>query len=891
MRPRRRPLAGGSVPALVPAILLLTVSGLLALPVGTAAGTAGRPSDGSTNPLLPSPSSRPSAARVADVAAVVAPVPSGPAVAAPRPAALSLVGSVLSTLSVGSNPLGVVANPTNGLVYVADYDSDQLTILNGTDIVSTIGVPTNPTGGVYDPSTGDIDVSSYGADVVTFVSGTQTLSQVTVGTNPYPGVYDAADGDVYVPNYGSDNVTLISGTSVVGSIALSTGQGPDFAAYDSANQDVYVADYTSGTVSILSGTKLVSTIHVGVEPGDLAFDPDNSEVYVPNVGSGNYSVISGASVVANPSLGYNVWAAAYDGDNHDIYLGAYGASNVTAISGTTVEGALTVGLDPLAEAFEPTDGAMYVASSDTDTVSIVGTGLIIGPVVATPARVPSNSSDLGESFDLGAPLIANTSWHYTYAVNDSDPGVGCTSPSLTLTGPADSLGNGHLNVTCLPSAAGSYTVRLILNATGRITVATPINFVVNPKFALAAPVANQGHRRGVSATDVTVKITWNLSATGGTGTYTAYDWTGFPTGSCSGTAGPTPVCAFTKTGAFGVQVTVTDSDGSNATSPSLAFSVVGLPAVSTPLANRSTSDVGQSTGFTTTASGGSGGYTYHWSGVPSSCATTTVPSLDCAPTKNGSFSVSVSVNDTNGGSSPVSQAVDIFVFTDPVIEPPVATPAKVSEDENFAVSINVTGGPPGDDHLMWQGLPAGACSFQPPENETGTCRTDQPGTYNVYVIVVDADDYTLFSKTTAITVTGSLPNGNTGNGSTSSGTLFGLPSGDAFALIGLLLIVVVVAIVALAMRSRSGPGRDGEEPTEEFDEGAGGESAVEGEEAAEGEEEPLPEGDGEAEEGEYDEEAPAEDGYEGDENYEDGADGEPYDDGAEDAPADEGDAA
>ncbi len=808
---------------------------------------------------------------------------------APGPDASGNIGQVLTTISVGPDPLGVTADPSTGDVYVSNYDSNTVSILRGTSVIATVGVPTEPVGGVYDPASGDVLISCWDG-VVTSISGTTVGASVSVGADPYAGAYDAQDGETYIPNYGSANVTILPGTGAATSVSLGKGTGPVAAVYDPSDEDVYVADDQASEVSVLYGSTLVATIPVGTYPGGLAYDAANQEVYVANSGSQNFTVIDGTSVAGNYALPEPVWWAAYDSEDQDVYFtGFEGSDNITAVSGTSVLGSLEVGTNPLGADFEPTNGVLYVSSSTFGEVAVVSTGLFLGPASISPNGVPANTTDLGETFYLDAPVNGNTTWSYQGWANVSSPGLDCQAGAINVTSFGGGLGTGEFNATCTPFATGNYTVDVTVNATGRISVVTAIDISVNPRLVMGLPVASYGKRSNLSSTDVGVHIGWNLSVSGGSGEYSTISWVGFPIGSCAGEDTSAPACTFTSPTSFSVSVSVTDTDGESAQSGSRSFSIVPLPTVETPLSNRSASDVGQLTGFNTTAMGGSGGYTYHWVGVPLGCASTLVPTLSCAPTAPGIFSVSVYVNDTNGGDSATSSPVFIDVFSDPNVPPPVATPAKVSTGEEFTVSINITGGP-GDDILTWYGLPSGgACYYINPTTSVEYCTTSVAGTYEIRVDCTDANGFTTVSPTLAVVVEQGVVNVGHGNNSGNGNTFLGLPAAEGYTVLALGIIVLVSIVAALAYRAGSRPPEGASEDEVGPDDGGRPPADTPSEEEAAPEEEletaeegnlsPVDGGEAEADEG-AGEEPLGEDG----EPEPAADDGEGTDDGASDQP-------
>src|SRR5438874_1051907 len=101
-------------------------------------------------------------------------------------------------------------------------------------------------------------VADYGSNNVSVIDGTTVGATVPVGTLPGALAYDGGNGFVYVANFGSyyyssSNVSVISGTVVVATVPV--GNCPDGVAYDSGNGYLYVSNYCSGTVSVISAVE------------------------------------------------------------------------------------------------------------------------------------------------------------------------------------------------------------------------------------------------------------------------------------------------------------------------------------------------------------------------------------------------------------------------------------------------------------------------------------------------------------------------------------------------------------------------------------------------------------------------------------------------------------
>jgi hypothetical protein len=247
------------------------------------------------------------------------------------------------------------------------------------------------------------------------------------------------------------------------------------------------------------------------------------------------------------------------------------------------------------------------------------------------------------------------------------------------------------------------------------------------------------------STDVGQAATFSVSASGGTSGY-KYAWSGLPSG-CASADHPTIVCTTTVDGSFGITVTASDSYGTSRTTPVLSFTVYPDPSVATPTAvpGSGGADVGQVVGFSTSASGGSGGYSFVWIGLPG-CVSSDLSSISCATSLPGSFSVQVFVTDSNGFGV-VSQSLSYEVLPDPTVQAPVLSQAALDVGQTVNLSVSPTGGS-GMYTYLWNHLPA-AC--------IGTaaivaCSPSAAGLSNVSVTVRDSNGFTVTSRETTIMV-------------------------------------------------------------------------------------------------------------------------------------------
>lgn len=283
--------------------------------------------------------------------------------------------SVVGTIEVGANPQSAIVDLSDDYVYVSNTGSANVSVVRGTALVATIAVGSTPKLGAVDLSNGYVYVPNYGSGNVSVVNSTHVVASVPVGTNPIAAIYDNGDGYVYVVNQGSANVSVINGTSIVASIRV--GSAPEFPAFDPQNGNVYVPNYASNNVTVIHGTHAVSWLPAGGYPNSALYDAANGLVYVVNLNTDNLSVINDTITVGNVTVGSGPGVgpqfATYSTDNGYLYVPTL--KNVSVVQDLTLLGYRPAGSGTAQATFDPKNGCVYVANSayTSNTVTVLST--------------------------------------------------------------------------------------------------------------------------------------------------------------------------------------------------------------------------------------------------------------------------------------------------------------------------------------------------------------------------------------------------------------------------------------------------------------------------------------------------------------------------------------
>src|SRR3989441_2000187 len=198
------------------------------------------------------------------------------------------------------------------------------------------------------------------------------------------------------------------------------------------------------------------------------------------------------------------------------------------------------------------------------------------------------------------------------------------------------------------TAAGTFSVTVTATDANGVAVTSPAQNVV-----VAARLSAAAFTFTPSSPEAAVNVQFTATTTGGVGPFT-FSWNFGDT--ATGTGNPVSH-SYTAAGTFRVTVTATDANGVSVTSP--ARNVIVAPRLSaaaftfTP----STPEAGSPVQFTASTTGGVGPFTFSWSFGDTTTGTGSPVSHSYAAA--GTFSVSVTATDANGGSvtSPVQKVV------------------------------------------------------------------------------------------------------------------------------------------------------------------------------------------------------------------------------------------
>jgi hypothetical protein len=209
-------------------------------------------------------------------------------------------------------------------------------------------------------------------------------------------------------------------------------------------------------------------------------------------------------------------------------------------------------------------------------------------------------------------------------------------------------------LSCTPNEAGNFSISVeVTDVNGGWTRAM-FEYEILTEPSAGTPRASR------EAMDVGQNVTFSSTATGGTGSYTSYEWTGLPATGCGDGQGSIVTCRVPSAGLLSVSVRITDTNGGTSpASPPVSVLVAPSPTIAELNVSPTPVPAGTSMIMIVVPEGGSLPYSYAYSGLPAGCAPQNTDILNCAPTLPGLYTVGVRVTDSAGESALANLSVRV----------------------------------------------------------------------------------------------------------------------------------------------------------------------------------------------------------------------------------------
>ncbi|MCX4509362.1 serine/threonine-protein kinase [Streptomyces sp. NBC_01619] len=291
----------------------------------------------------------------------------------------------LSSIQVGNSPSGVALSPDGRRVYVTNFSSDSVSVIDtatNRTVDDPIPVGNSPSGVAVSPDGRRVYVTNNDSASVSVIDATKNRTMgnpIPVGDTP-EGVAVSRDGRVYVANGKSDSVSVIDPVTnrTVGN-PIRVGRFPAGVAVSPNGRRVYVTSMKPASVTVIdtaTNRTVGSPIPVEKRPTGVAVSPDGRRVYVTNFSSDSVSVIDTATnrTVGSPlPVEKRPTGVAVSPDGHQVYVTNGKSDSVSEIDPATnlIVDTIPVGISPEGVAVSTAERQVYVTNKGSDSVSVI----------------------------------------------------------------------------------------------------------------------------------------------------------------------------------------------------------------------------------------------------------------------------------------------------------------------------------------------------------------------------------------------------------------------------------------------------------------------------------------------------------------------------------------
>jgi YVTN family beta-propeller protein len=447
--------------------------------------------------------------------------------------------TAVATVPVGSNPRSIAVNPITNVIYVANSQSNNVTIIDGkTDQAATVAVGSVPSFVAVNPVTNKIYVANSGDNTVTVLDGaTNNTITVSAGTSPSAVAVNSITNRIYVINKDSSNVTVIDGaTNSTNSVRV--GSSPNSIALNPVTNKIYVTNFGDNSVSVIDGhTNTVTNLAAGANPGPVVLNAATNKIYVANYGDGNLTVIDGSTntltsillgvqpasstaMALNPvtnklylandrvgltkvDLSSNAWAGNYavgakpmsivvNTSTNRIYVTLSQDNSVCSIDGANdLQYGAAVGSAPDAIAVNPVTNKVYTANTGSNDVSVVDAASYL----ILPMGGASTFQEVRVNPATGTIYIADTGANRLIALNSGLFGTSADTGADPLAFEVNPFTNNTYVANAMDNTVSAIVFSGFTNTTTTIPVgnhplAVAINAATNKTYVVNGGSAN-----------------------------------------------------------------------------------------------------------------------------------------------------------------------------------------------------------------------------------------------------------------------------------------------------------------------------------------------------------------------------------------------------------------
>ena len=441
----------------------------------------------------------------------------------------------LTTGVSGAHCSAVAIDPVMNLIYVTDGGAavsgspgaPYVTVIDGSNdsVIANVQVGTSPRGIAVNTVTHLIYVTNYSSNNVSVIDGSNKASiavaaTLTAGVNPYAVAVNSVTNFVYVGNQGNNTITIIDGSVNSPRYTLSeSGTSPAAVAVNPITNTIYLANGLSKNVAVIQGAttttppSVIALLTAGADPSALAVNPITNLIYVANGGDTSATVVDGGTNTSEQllnSTGQQSYALSLNVLTNKVYVTNGTSASVTVIDGNNPRSpavSFKVGNQPIGLAVNAATNKVFVANYGTGGgVSVIDAATN----ASTPISLASTPAAVAVNPSTKQIYVASSQGGSTPGSITVIDGTGLTGTSDSALSPTIPVGDNPIAVAVNAATDTTYVLNQGSNNVSAINgsnlAAAPITLTVgsNPTAIAVNPVTANAYVANAGDGTVTV---------------------------------------------------------------------------------------------------------------------------------------------------------------------------------------------------------------------------------------------------------------------------------------------------------------------------------------------------------------------------------------------------
>ena len=296
--------------------------------------------------------------------------------------------TVTSRIDVGLQPLKLAVNPVTRKLYVTNFASDTVSVIDTETnfLLSTINTGKAPNGISVNSKINKIYVGNQLDNTVTVIDGsTDTVTTtISVGQKPVHILANENTNKIYVSNQDSNSVSIIDSSNDAVTTEISVGIKPQGIGINTKTNKIYIANTESNNISIIDGSSntVIKTIeNIITNPTGIAIDESKNTIYVFStsgeslLGRGILYIINGSSDTVARSIIIGSFGSeiAFHKASDKVYITHTFNSTIDGYNTKQDELLCTITeiFDPVGIAIDPKSNLIYICETSTSKVAVV----------------------------------------------------------------------------------------------------------------------------------------------------------------------------------------------------------------------------------------------------------------------------------------------------------------------------------------------------------------------------------------------------------------------------------------------------------------------------------------------------------------------------------------